>query len=79
MKRVLPIFVFLTILFILNLNAYSYINIITVSPGATLGQIADNYNTSVNSIMSLNGLRNIIVSRIISYGHGKYRSRPYYV
>jgi LysM domain. len=55
MKKVLALFVFLTILFILNLNAYSYINVITVSPGATLGQIADNYNTSVSSIMSLNG------------------------
>jgi D-gamma-glutamyl-meso-diaminopimelic acid endopeptidase CwlS/peptidoglycan endopeptidase LytF/peptidoglycan endopeptidase LytE len=81
MKRVLPIFVFLTILFILNLNAYSYINIITVSPGATLGQIADNYNTSVNSIMSLNGLHNYVIypgEKLKVPVNGSYQPVPQY-
>ncbi len=81
MKRVLPIFVFLTILFILNLNAYSYINVVTVSPGATLGQIADNYNTSVNSIMSLNGLHNYVIypgEKLKVPANGSYQPAPQY-
>ena len=81
MKKVLALFVFLTILFILNLNAYSYINVITVSPGATLGQIADNYNTSVSSIMSLNGLHNYVIypgEKLKVPANGSYQPSPQY-
>ncbi|MCL4427701.1 MAG: LysM peptidoglycan-binding domain-containing protein [Deltaproteobacteria bacterium] len=61
MKRVLVLPIFFTILFILISNAYSYVNLVTVSPGATLGQIADAHNTTVASIMSLNGLHNYVI------------------
>ena len=61
MKRVLGLPIFFTILFILISNAYSYVNVITVRPGATLGQIADAHNTTVASIMSLNGLNNYVI------------------
>ncbi len=81
MKKVLALFVFFAILFILNLNAYSYVNVITVSPGATLGQIADNYNTSVSSIMSLNGLHNYIIypgEKLKVPANGSYQPAPQY-
>ena len=61
MKKVLVLPIFFTILFILISNAYSYVNIVTVRPGSTLGQIADAHNTTVASIMSLNGLHNYVI------------------
>ncbi len=81
MKKVLALFVFFAILFILNLNAYSYINVITVNPGATLGQIADNYNTTVSSIMSLNGLHNYVIypgEKLKVPANGSYQPVPQY-
>ncbi|MHB1696670.1 MAG: LysM peptidoglycan-binding domain-containing protein, partial [bacterium] len=61
MKRILLLPVIFAILFILNSNAYSYTNVVTVRPGATLGQIADAHNTTVAEVMSLNGLRNYVI------------------
>ncbi len=82
MKRVLVLPIFFTILFILISNAYSYVNVVTVRPGATLGQIANAHNTTVASIMSLNGLHNYVIypgERLkvpSSSGAGSYR--PYH-
>ncbi len=54
--------------------------VVTVQPGATLGQIADSHNTTVSSIMSLNGLHNYTIYpgeklRVASggYNHPAYR------
>ncbi len=73
---------FLSLIFIgiFPLNAYSFITVVTVQPGATLGQIADSHNTTVSSIMSLNGLHNYTIYpgeklRVASggYNHPAYR------
>ncbi len=61
MKRVLVLPIFFTILFVLITNAYSYVKLVVVRPGATLGQIAGAHNTTVASIMSLNGLHNYVI------------------
>ncbi len=82
MKRVLVLPVFFTILFILISNVYSYVNVITVRPGATLGQIADAHNTTVASIMSLNKLNNYVIypgERLkVPSGSGANSYRPYH-
>ncbi len=64
-----------------NNNVSQSVTYITVSPGATLGQIADNYNTSVNSIMSLNGLHNYVIypgEKLKVPVNGSYQPVPQY-
>jgi cell wall-associated NlpC family hydrolase len=58
-------------------NATAVAAYITVQPGATLGQIADSHNTTVASIMSLNGLHNYVIypgERLRVPGAGSYNS-----
>ena len=61
MKKVLSFIIFFAILFVLNPSAYSYHKVVTVRPGATLGQIASSHDTTVAVVMSLNGLSNYTI------------------
>ncbi len=80
MKKVLLLPIFFIVLFILISNAYSYVSIVTVRPGATLSRIAYIHGTTVRSIMSLNGLRSYRIYpgerlRVPPTGHSVYYGR----
>jgi len=73
------IFLVFFILYFSQNNAFADVVYITVQPGYTLSQIASEYNTSVSSIMSENGLSNYNIypgQKLKVVSGGSYAPQP---